>query len=33
MVEYLYHRSGYNTNKKSNIIQHLNRISKNKKSL
>ena len=25
MVEYLCHRCGYNTNKKSNIIQHLNR--------
>ena len=25
MVEYLCHRCGYNTNKKCNIIQHLNR--------
>ena len=26
MIEYLCHRCGYNTNKRSNLIQHLNRI-------
>ena len=25
MIEYLCHRCGYNTNRRSNIIQHLNR--------
>ena len=25
MIEYLCHRCGYNTHKKSNLIQHLNR--------
>ena len=26
MIEYLCHRCGYNTNKRGNLIQHLNRI-------